>query len=82
MSASQTQKDEYAASYDNIALAACVIGELGALFDAMYLMLTPSGNEERVRRLAGIGQNITDTWFTHFQGEAKKLEAELSKEDT
>ena len=63
--------------YDNLTLAACVIGELGALFNALALMRGKAGGDGDIRRLIGIGQNISETWLTSFEGEAEKLKAWL-----
>lgn len=62
--------------YDNLTLAACVIDELGALFNALALMRGKAGGDGDIRRLIGIGQNISETWLTSFgDREAESLAA-------
>lgn len=79
MSASQTRDDERLIAYDDLIQAAGAIGELRALFDAMNLMRSQSGNEENIRRLICIGQNIAGGWLTYFEDEATRLKAMLPK---
>lgn len=59
--------------YDNLTLAACVIGELKALFSALALMRGGAGCDGDIRRLIGIGQDIGDRWETSFKEEAEKI---------
>ncbi len=59
--------------YDSLTLAACVIGELEALFNALALMREKAGSDGDIRRLIGIGQNIGARWATDFELEAERL---------
>ena len=43
---------------DHLTLAACVVGELHALLNALALMRGKPGTDDDLRRLIGIGQNI------------------------
>lgn len=63
--------------YDHLTLAVCVVGELHALFNALALMREKAGSDGDIRRLIGIGQNIADTWASHFEREAEELKAQL-----
>ena len=59
--------------YDNLTLAACVIGELEALFNALALMRGGAGSDGDIRRLIGIGQNIGNRWAATFEQEAERM---------
>lgn len=59
--------------YDSLTLAACVIGELEALFNALALMHEQTGHDGDIRRLVGIGQNIGERWATSFEQEAEQI---------
>lgn len=59
--------------YDSLTLAACVIGELKALFNALALMQGKAGCDGDIDRLIGIGQNIADTWLTDFEQKAEEV---------
>jgi len=61
--------------YDHLTAAASIIGELESLLNALDLMHGKSGTEGDARRLIGIGQNIADTWASHFEREAEELKA-------
>ncbi len=65
--------DERGRHYDSLTLAACVIGELEALFNALALMREKAGSDGDIRRLIGIGQDIGDRWATSFEQEAEGL---------
>ena len=65
--------DERGRHYDSLTLAACVIGELEALFNALAQMREKAGSDGDIRRLIGIGQSIGDRWATDFEQEAEKI---------
>lgn len=73
MTASDHLNQARGAHYDSLTLAACVIGELGAVFNALSLMGKTHGSDDDIRRLIGIGQDIACRWTTDFEQEAEKV---------
>ena len=59
--------------YGHLTAAASAIGELESLLNALALMHGKPGTDGDARRLIGIGQNIADTWASHFEREAESL---------
>ena len=73
--------DERGRHYDSLTLAACVIGELEALFNALAAVRGRPGTDGDMRRLIGIGQpcwRAPNRRFRIFPGSSISIGANAS----